>query len=889
MSIFEILREQVDIVEVARGYTQLKRAGKMMKGCCPIHRDATPSFFIYEDARAYCFGCQFHGDVIDLWANVRGLVPGIEAALDLAREYGVKLPDRGPDAQRKAEERRQKEASFDQQTRTCHQALVQHPHIIEWWQERGFNDELQKQFLLGSNHGGSSAITPYWHRGRIHGLIRRQLTGEPRYLLPKAEDFPGGHKPLFIPSKTTGDIHLVEGFIDALSLEALGLNSVAIGGTGISEHQKAELLKLKGSIYIYPDADEAGAKASRALLRELYPKARLCKPDYGDGRKDINDLFRDEGEKAKAPLEELKPSSVDALDLALSEAPKGSSNRQMWGYAKEHVLPLMACHEDEGERSAALADVAKALGLKASDLQRAVKSETPAEDKKENEPAKLVLHEPELWPDPVDGAQLLDEIVGTTKRFVSSADGVPETVALWSLFTHATNAFEISPLLAITSPEKRCGKTTLLMLVNMFVPRPLQVANITSSALFRVVEKYQPTLLIDEADTFLAGNEELRGIINSGHRRAGAYVIRTVGDEHEPRTFCTWAAKAIALIGAMPDTLEDRAFNIRMQRRRPGEQTEELRIDRLSALEPLRQKIARWTADNLDSLKSANPEIPNTITNARARDNWRVLLAIADAAGCHWPTRAREVALVFASEEPETQSSKVLLLHDLKAIFTEKGVERLESEEIVRALVEIEGRPWAEGKNGKPLSKTGLARMLKPFKIHPDKWRDGTTTIRGYLLGDFTEVFARYLDIETPQPPHATDSTTYSQNETPQPHSPVAFGNGDNSNGINAVASVAFANDESTDEIYIPPGMQDEEYERQHRQGHSNGKTHGFELREVEGVPVWIRPADQFKLPSDFNPSEFEAARQRIAKSHRISLHEAAEIALREHNAVNAM
>lgn len=308
------------------------------------------------------------------------------------------------------------------------------------------------------------------------------------------------------------------------------------------------------------------------------------------------------------------------------------------------------------------------------------------------------------------------------------------------------------------------------MLVNTLVLRPLQVSNIISSALFRVVEKYQPTLLIDEADTFLAGNEELRGVLNSGHRRACAYVIRTVGDEHEPRTFCTWAAKAIALIGAMPDTLEDRAFNIRMQRRRHGEQAEELRVDRLSELEPLRQRIARWAADNFYRLKSANPDIPQNITNARARDNWRVLLAIAYAAGGHWPTRAREVALLFSNEEPETQSSKVLLLHDLKAIFSEKNAERLESEEIVNALVEIEGRPWAEGKNGKPLSKTGLARMLKPFKIHPDKWREvgSNKTCRGYLLADFSEVFARYLDIETPQTPRATESTTYSQNQTPQ-------------------------------------------------------------------------------------------------------------------------
>jgi putative DNA primase/helicase len=886
MNIFETIREQVDIKEVALSFTQLKRAGKTMKGCCPIHKESTPSFFIYPDGRAHCFGCQFHGDVIDLWAALRGLQAGIEAALDLAHEYGIKLPDHDPKAQKKAEERRQKEASLEQQARAFHQALLQHPQIVEWWQQRGFNDELQKQLLLGSNHDGSSAIIPYWHRGRIHGPIRRQMAGEPKYMLTKAEDFPGGNKPLFIPGSTAGDVHLIEGFIDALSLEALGLNSIAIGGTGINEHQKVELLKLKGTIYIYPDADEAGAKSSRAWLGELYPKARLCKADYGNGRKDINDLFRDEGEKAKTYLEELKPSSVDALDLALSEAPKGSSNRQMWAYAREHVLPLMACHKNEGERNAALADAAKALGLKASDLQRAVKSETPAEDKETKEPAKLVLHEPELWPDPVDGAQLLDEFVRMIQRFVSAAEGVPETVALWSLFTHTHDAFQISPILGITSPEKRCGKTTLLLLVNTLVPRPLQVANITSSALFRAVEKYRPTLMIDEADTFLAGNEELRGIINSGHQRAGAYVIRTVGDEHEPHTFCTWAAKAIALIGTMPDTLEDRSFNIRMQRRRPGEGMEKLRLDRQDEFEPLRQRAARWGADNFDSLRVADPEIPNGIGNDRASDNWRVLLVIADAVGGDWPTRAREVALSFANTEPETQSIKVLLLHDLKAIFSEKDAERLESEEIVRALVDIEGRPWAEGKNGKPLSKTGLARMLKPFKIHPcPKWKEDGRTCRGYLRNDFTEVFCRYLDIKTPPSPPATQSTTYSQNETPPKDTPVAFANPDNSNGMNAVARVAFANPEE--------GQTEEEIEERKAilaeyAGEPNVPP-GFEWTSIEGVRVLIRQSDQTTLPPDLNLLAFNAACQRIAQSHNISLQEAASIALQEHNALNAM
>jgi hypothetical protein len=63
------------------------------------------------------------------------------------------------------------------------------------------------------------------------------------------------------------------------------------------------------------------------------------------------------------------------------------------------------------------------------------------------------------------------------------------------------------------------------------------------------VEKYRPTLLIDEADTFLGDHDELRGIINSGHRRSSAFVLRCDGDDQEPKSLSTWCPKAIALIG----------------------------------------------------------------------------------------------------------------------------------------------------------------------------------------------------------------------------------------------------------------------------------------------------------------------------------------------------
>ena len=87
-------------------------------------------------------------------------------------------------------------------------------------------------------------MIPFWHRGRVHGLIRRKLEGEPRYILPSAEELPDGHKPLFIPGSLGREIFLVEGYIDALAVAATGKSAVAVGGTWISDEQSKELRRL---------------------------------------------------------------------------------------------------------------------------------------------------------------------------------------------------------------------------------------------------------------------------------------------------------------------------------------------------------------------------------------------------------------------------------------------------------------------------------------------------------------------------------------------------------------------------------------------------------------------------------------------------------------------
>jgi DNA primase len=137
--------------------------------------------------------------------------------------------------------------------------------------------------LLGANENGTAAVIPFWNRGRVQGLIHRNLEGEPRYLYPKAEEFSRGYKPLFIPSSRVGGAtFLVEGIVDALAVAVLGESAIAVGGTSISEEQMRELRNVPGPLYILPDADEVGAKAARQWVWDLYPKALLCSAEYGE-------------------------------------------------------------------------------------------------------------------------------------------------------------------------------------------------------------------------------------------------------------------------------------------------------------------------------------------------------------------------------------------------------------------------------------------------------------------------------------------------------------------------------------------------------------------------------------------------------------------------------
>ena len=270
-------------------------------------------------------------------------------------------------------------------------------------------------------------------------------------------------------------------------------------------------------------------------------------------------------------------------------------------------------------------------------------------------------------------------------------------------------------------------------------------SNITPAALFRVIDAWGPSLMIDEADSFMRENEELRGILNSGHTRDSAYTVRVVGDGHTPKQFNTWGAKAIAGIGYLADTLMDRAIILELRRKLPQENVERLRHAGPDLFEYLASRLCRFANDHRETVRRARPELPQEL-NDRAQDNWESLFSISDAAGGIWPERARHAALAISGAADESHNTiGNELLADIREVFETKRVERIGTADLIEALCGDDEKPWATFNRGNPVSPRQVAKRLREYGIFSKQMHIGYNAVKGYEKSWFGDVFARYL------------------------------------------------------------------------------------------------------------------------------------------------
>jgi phage/plasmid primase-like uncharacterized protein len=579
-------------------------------------------------------------------------------------------------------------------------------------------------------------------------------------------------------------IILCEGIETGLAcLQATGYSVVACGNTSLL--MSVSLPKEYSQLFIAADNDKnnAGLNAAETLANRLFQEGQevflRMPPDIhvnGQSSVDWLDIFNEKGEifvkeqfKISDPWNPQKsttflPSEANAGSGAvtfdtiseysgLALLSESSTPDEIAETVKRFVSSTKNIDSISiGFFKSELIQKLKSIRVQgASDIVKQTYAQLMANEDTQTQGTALLFEEVEPWGGEVNGLELANEI----RAFVEKHSVLPEkadiAVTLWVFFSWAHDAFSISPILHFSSPAKRCGKTSVLKILKRLVNKPLMMANISTAALFRSVDYCKPTLLVDEVDTFLKFNVEIHGILNAGHERDSAFVLRVEGENRDVKKFNVWAPKVLAGIGRRKETLEDRTISISMKRKSSNENFSKLNIGSNDSCLIIRRKLLRWVNDHFQNLQRAAPDLPDGLHD-RAEDNWIPLISISEEIGGGWPEDAHKAAMTISGlKVNEDEDLGIQLLKDIQQVFKKsKNPKTLFSTVILIALTKLEESPWSKfDRNGAPLDPRGLGKLLKPFGINSKSVRadpiNKVKKLKGYHLADFEDSFSRYL------------------------------------------------------------------------------------------------------------------------------------------------
>jgi len=362
----------------------------------------------------------------------------------------------------------------------------------------------------------------------------------------------------------------------------------------------------------------------------------------------------------------------------------------------------------------------------------------------------LNLNDVEPWSGKVDLDALMKECLYTIKSYVVLSEHDALAVVLWIFNAWCPKLFARCPLLLINAPERECGKTQLLKVVEKLVHRPIETANISLAALFRLITNYSPTLLIDEADTFMEGKSEMAGVVNKGYERGGVVlrVESSNGKDLAERAYEVFGPKAMAgimLERHLPSATMSRGIQIPLKRKTKDDTVQRLRAADPEVFKSLRSRMLKFVLDNKDTLSKGWEDFPEELSD-RQQDNWEPLLAIANCFGKDWYAKAVEAALLNCVETSPPKSSSNQLLEDIREVLANYEEKYIPSADLLTKLHEDPDMDWGTYNHGKPLSSRQLARFMGAYGVKPKTVRmTSNYTPKGYEVRDFDDAFARYL------------------------------------------------------------------------------------------------------------------------------------------------
>jgi len=342
-------------------------------------------------------------------------------------------------------------------------------------------------------------------------------------------------------------------------------------------------------------------------------------------------------------------------------------------------------------------------------------------------------------------AEILDLISAKFKEHVKFQDeSDADALALWVAMTYVMEHLEIAPMVYVTSPEPMCGKSTVMKLLKVFCHRAEMVSKITPAAIYRLIERDQPTLVFDEADRFLRGNSELNGIINAGHARfeATVFINKKLPDgNYEPIEFPVWCAKAIAGIGKQDDTLTSRSIVISLRRKLISESVKPIRYNLYQEYQFVRESLAHWAA-NFEPIGEQEMEPFLKANTDRGTDNWIALGIIAKRVNAEWVQRVQTALHAIEDRKrDESQSVGVQLLSDVRNVVSESSCPEWSSTALYDAVVNDPETDWAVFDYGRPISRKKFTQILKDFGAKPIK----RSNANFFYVADLEDAFERYL------------------------------------------------------------------------------------------------------------------------------------------------
>jgi len=471
-----------------------------------------------------------------------------------------------------------------------------------------------------------------------------------------------------------------------------------------------------------------------ALAQGIKPKA-----------KDPNKVLREVDLIASLAPEEAQIKSR-AVKIWTQPLPPNETQRRL---DMEVWTPLLKL--PSASRVKVIKAISKALGLSTREVRELLGDfERRQNPKEENE--KTLWEKVEPHPEPVLLQQVLQALCNYIEKYVVlECEETKHILALWVVMTWVFDRFDRLPILLVTSPAPRSGKTRLFEVLLKVVNRGQLNIDMTPATMFRLIDKYHPTLLIDEADTLLKNNEDLTRIVNAAHTK-GALVWRCDSETNEPIAYDCFTPVALAGNNpVMAPATRDRCIEIKLKRKLREDHCEKARKRQIEKhARQLLPYIARAVQDIASLFETV---VANSNTNIPELDDLddrtydcveplAIIALFADlqsGAKDDWFGKAVTAIKKVVANKTETETKNIQLLRDIKTVFDQTQEKALPSKDLLTKLKQLDESPWDD------LTERTLAKMLKPFEVNPKVIRWGDKTPRGYERQSFEDPWKRYL------------------------------------------------------------------------------------------------------------------------------------------------